>query len=444
MKRRTFLKTLGLGAGAFMANCILGPRRALAAADHSFVFCYFRGGWDTLLSLDPRDPNVFTEARRDETRIELGWDQLPAAYPRTIIQPSGSNIDFGPVMGAIAPHYDKMCVVRGMSMDTVAHEVGRRYFITGQTPRGSAAAGSAVPTRIVAQQGDHSPFPNLVMGAETYNDGLPAYASGLTVNSVTDLVTSLTVGAGAPPPLVRDRLAAYRDGKHLCDPLGADRRGLLTRLGDSQIKARELVESGLSSKFSFANAMDAEIAALRTRYGIQNIDGVPAQAAAVFQALKYELAQVVTIDATANLDTHDANWATDQPDNQAEGWAALAQLITDLEAEPDPSRGGTLLDHTTILCFSEFSRTPLLNNRGGRDHHLATSCCLIGANVPGNRVVGATSDVGMTPMPIDPMTGAVSETGTIVTPTLVIASLMQANGYDATALRTDGLPCLMG
>ncbi|MEQ8281065.1 MAG: DUF1501 domain-containing protein [Deltaproteobacteria bacterium] len=443
MKRRTFLKTLGIGAGAFMAHNYLRPRRAFAAADRSFVFCYFRGGWDTLLSLDPRDPNVFTEARREETRIELAWDQLPAGYPRTILQPSGSNIQFGPVMEAMAPHYEKMCVARGLSMNTVAHDVGRRYFITGQTPRGNTAAGSAVPTRIVAQQGDQSPFPNLVMGAETYNDGLPAFASGLTVNSVTDLVTSLTVGPGAPPAAVRDRIAAYRDGKPLCDPVGHDRRGLLTRLGDSQIKARELVESGLSSKFAFANANDSEMTALRSRYGIQNIDGVPAQAAAAFQALKYELTQVITIDATQNLDTHDGNWATDQPDNQAEGWTALAQLITDLESEPDPTRGGTLLDNTTILCFSEFSRTPLLNNRGGRDHHLATSCALIGAGVPGNRVVGATSDVGMTPMAIDPNTGAVQDGGTIITPTLVIASLMQAAGYDVTALRTDGLPCLM-
>src|SRR5262245_17009626 len=75
MKRRTFLQSLGVGAGAFMLHSMLRPKSANAAVDRSFVFCYFRGGWDTLLSLDPRDPNVFTDARRNETLIELGWDQ---------------------------------------------------------------------------------------------------------------------------------------------------------------------------------------------------------------------------------------------------------------------------------------------------------------------------------------------------------------------------------
>lgn len=443
MKRRTFLKTLGVGAGAMLAGNVLTARRAHAAADRSFVFCYFGGGWDTLMSLDPRDPNVFTEARRNETRIELGWDQLPAGYERTILQPSGSNIDFGPVMSAMTAHYDKTCVVRGISMDTVAHEVGRRYFITGQTPRGSQAAGSAVPTRIVAQQGDSAAFPNLVMNVETYNDGHPPYASGLTVNGVSDLVTTLTVGPSAPPVAVRDRLAAYREQRHLCDPVRNDRRGLLGLLGESQVKARELVQSGLSDKFQFGNVNDPEMAALRARYGVQDLSGVGASAATAFQALKYELAQCVTIRATESLDTHDANWATDQPDRQAEGWAAVSQLVTDLEAEPDPTRGGTLLDHTTILCFSEFGRTALLNNRGGRDHQLSSSCCLIGAGVPGNRVVGATSDVGMTPVAIDPSTGTPQSDGVVLSPTLVIASMMAAAGYDTSALRVDGLPCLM-
>lgn len=443
MKRRTFLKTLGVGAGAFMASSVLSPRRAAAAANRSFVLCYFRGGWDTLLSLDPRDPNVFTEARRNETRIELAYDQIPANYSRTIIQPNGSNIGFGPVMESISQHYDKMCVVRGVSMDTVAHEVGMRYFITGQTPRGNQAAGSAVGTRIVAQQGDQSPFPNLVMNVETYNDAHPSFASGLSVNSVTDLLTALTEGPAAPPAAVRSRLDAYRNGVQLCDPIRNNRRGLLSLLGDSQIKARELVQSGLSGKFAFANQNDPEIADLRTRYGIQQINSVQSNFASAFQALKYELAQCVTITASDNLDTHDATWADDQPDRQAAGWRAVSQLVTDLEATPDPSRGGTLLDHTTILCFSEFGRTPLLNGRGGRDHALASSCALIGAGVPGNKVVGATSDVGMTPMAVDRNTGEPNESGIVMSPTDIVASVMESAGYDTDELRTDGLPCLM-
>lgn len=443
MKRRTFLQSLGAGAGAFMLHSVLRPRSARAAADRSFVFCYFRGGWDTLLCLDPRDPSVFTSDRRGETLIELGWDQIPSDYPRTILMPSGSNIPLGPVMSGIQDHYEKMCVVNGMTMDTVAHDVGRKYFITGMAPRGTSAAGSAVPTRIVAQQGDASAFPNLVVRAETYNDGDPAFASGLTVNSVGDLIYTLTDGPRAPNAVIRDKLDGYRTAQRDCDPAFLDKRGLLGLLRSSQSKARELVSSGLADKFQFTNQNDPEMSDIAARYSITNLSSVEAQAAMAYQALRYEMAQCVTIELASNLDTHDANWSTDQPDQLFAGFNALGRLVADLEGTPDPTRGGTLLDHTTILAFSEFGRTALLNGRGGRDHSLTSSCLMIGAGVPGNRVVGRSSDTGMTPTAVDPASGSPDDGGVLITPTLVVASIMQAAGYDTDALRTSGLPCLM-
>jgi uncharacterized protein (DUF1501 family) len=443
MKRRTFLQSLGVGAGAFMLSSMLRPRSARAAVDRSFVFCYFRGGWDTLLSLDPRDPDVFTEARRNQTLIELGWDQLADTYPKTIQQPAGSNIDFGPVMGGVMHHYDKMCVVRGMTMDTVAHEVGRKYFITGMAPRGTAAAGSAVPTRIVSQQGDMSAFPNLVVGVETYNDGDPSFASGLTVNTVADLITTLTDGPSAPDGAVRAHLDSYRGRAADCDPANLDKRGLFGLLRSSQLKARELVSSGLSSKFQFLNANDPEMTAISARYGVLNLASVQAQAAMAYQALKYEMAQCVTIEAAGDLDTHDADWSTDQPDGQFAGWSAIGKLLDDLSTTPDPSRGGMLIDHTTILAFSEFGRTALLNGRGGRDHSLTSSCALFGAGVPGNKVIGKSSDTGMTPVAVNPTTGAPDDLGVLVNPNLVVASILGAAGLDTAKLRTEGLPCLM-
>ena len=443
LKRRTFLKSLAVGAAGAGLSSLLRPQTAFAAAERSFIFCYFRGGWDTLMSLDPRDPATFTEARRNDTRIELGWDLIPANYERQVRQPSGSNIDFGPVMAGIEQHHDKMCVVRGMTMDTVAHDVGRKYFITGQQPVGSQAKGSAVPTRIVAQQGDRSAFPNLVVRAETYNDGDPAFASGLTVGSVNDLLFTLTDGPDAPTGAVRSALDAHRARSGACDPTKLDRGGLLGLLSSSLTKSRELTSSGLFQKFQFTNRNDTEMTQLAQRYGINDLTGAPAQAAMAFQALKYEMAQCVTIELASNLDSHDDSWQDNHPDQLALGFTSLGQLVTDLANEPDPSRGGNLLDHTTILAFSEFGRTALINGRGGRDHSLTSSCMLLGAGVPHNRVVGRSSDVGMAPMAIDPVTGAPDDAGQLITPTLVIASIMQAAGYSTDSLRVDGLPCLM-
>lgn len=443
--RRLFLKSLGAGALALSPLGFARPAHAAAALDRQFVFVYFSGGWDHILSLDPRDPNVFTEARMGTTKIELAWDRIPEVFPRTIVQPRGARIGLGPVMGRIAEHTDVMCVVRGMTMETVTHEVGRRFFITGMTPRGSRAAGSSGGTRVVAQQGDRRPLPHLVSRVETYNEGEATFASGMSVNGAPDLVTALQAGAQAPTGVVREQLAAYRDRVAPCDPTSLDKRGFLGLLRSSQTKARDLVGSGLATHFNFAASnMAADVQALRTRYGITTNFLTPgAQAALAFQALKHQVAQAVSIELVSGLDTHDADWADDQPNLQANGWNALAQLVTDLKAEAHPA-GGTHMDHTTIVVFSEFTRTPLLNSRDGRDHSLTNSCMLLGAGVPHNRVVGASTDVGMGPQEIDPTTGEVARAGGVkITPNDVMASILESAGMVTDKLRARGLPCLM-
>ena len=445
--RRTFLKSLGLGAGAYVLSSGVLPSQALAQVrtDRNFVFCYFSGGWDTLLSLDARDPGVFTEARVGETGIQLAWDRLPAAYSRTLVQPAGSRIAFGPAAEAIAPHYDQICVVRGMSMDTVTHEVGRRYMLTGMVPRGTRAAGSSMGTRVAAQQGDLRPLPHLVSRVESYNEGDLPFSSGLSVSGANDLLTALQDGGQAPRGAARTRLDEYRAAHADCDPAQLDKRGFLGLVRTSQTKARSLVSSGVAQHFQFGSTTNQEMIDLRMRYGITNANANTSgsQAALAFQALKHQVAQVVTVELTNGLDTHDTNWEDDQPDRQANGWRALAQLVADLKAEAHPA-GGTFMEHTTIVCFSEFGRTPRLNNRDGRDHSLTSACMLLGAGVPHNKVVGGSSDRGMNPRKVNPMTGVPDDAGGVqLSPTLVMASIMESAGLDTTRLRVRGLPALM-
>ena len=102
------------------------------------------------------------------------------------------------------------------------------------------------------------------------------------------------------------------------------------------------------------------------------------------------------------------------------------------------------MENITIVALSEFGRTPLLNTRDGRDHSLSSSALLIGAGVKSNTVVGASSDVGLGPSQIDPVTGDVASSGgTTLTPSNVLASVMQSAGYDPSSLRTQGLPCIV-
>ncbi|MBM65638.1 MAG: transcriptional initiation protein Tat [Myxococcales bacterium] len=456
--RRSFLSRLGLAGSGLLVAPLIPFHRALAQGKdlphRNFIFAYFDGGWDTLLSVDPRDPGRFDDSEEalGLYGIELGWQAIEAANPGVytldrLIRPEGSQIDFGPAMADFAPHFDVSCVVRGLSMDTVTHEVGRRYFLTGMMPVGTRAKGSSVSTQVAAQQGDRAPIPNLISRAEGYNEGDPAYASPMKIANVDDLVAVLNDGPFAPMNNVRRHLELYRSQRVRCDTDRLDRWGLMTLLEDSQKKARELVDGGLGDRFRLGNNRDPEMAQLRERYGYVpwDLTSGEAQAAMALQALKYNTSQCVTIQIARGLDSHADDWEDDHPERQADGWRALAQLVSDLKTEDDPvAPGKKLIDTTTVLVFSEFGRTSLINNRGGRDHSLTSACMLIGAGVPHNQVVGASKDTGMIPLPIDPLSGAVVEEGGVtLTPSTVVASLLQGAGLDTDHLRTNGLPCLM-
>src|SRR5437660_1163208 len=80
LHRRTFLKAAGGFGGSMLLGAVsfraFAQAANLAPADRCFVFAYFSGGWDVLLSLDPRDPNVFTPDRTADTRILPGYSLL--------------------------------------------------------------------------------------------------------------------------------------------------------------------------------------------------------------------------------------------------------------------------------------------------------------------------------------------------------------------------------
>ena len=77
---------------------------------------------------------------------------------------------------------------------------------------------------------------------------------------------------------------------------------------------------------------------------------------------------------------------------------AFTALIEDLS-----QRG--LLEDTVVTVLSEFGRTPQVNGRGGRDHYPAAwTNFMVGGNIKGGQVIGATDKIGSQPVdkPIEP------------------------------------------
>ena len=411
LSRRTLLKG-GLALGGAIAGAGIPLFGGLAnadvhhpdAPDRYYIFCYFPGGWDILLSLDPRDPAYFTNGNIRTTQIQTGYELLEGSDGQLI---RTQGMEFGPYIGDLAQHADKLTVIRG----------------------------SSASTWLAAHYGGHEAIPNLSVQVENYNRDQPNFATALSVNSVDDLLRALAPGNPVLPTGVNQQVSQHLVDAALCP------RGLKSRLWmkaeSSRGKAETMVEGALSELFNF-RANNPEMEGVRDFYGFnRNQTSSPeAQGALAVQALTQGVSRSVSISVTTGLDTHFDNWATDQGPDQARGFAVVSRMIEDLARRPYKNTGESWLDRTVILGFSDFCRTALLNSRGGRDHSLTNACFLAGGKVRGGQVIGASSDVGMQPTPVNLFTGRSDVEGEIIRPEHVLQTLFDEVGIgDAPDLR---------
>ena len=104
---------------------------------------------------------------------------------------------------------------------------------------------------------------------------------------------------------------------------------------------------------------------------------------------------------------------------------AFAALLDDLDV-----RG--LLESTLVVWMGDFGRTPLINDKAGRDHWpQCYSVVLAGGGIRGGQVIGASDSIGAYPKAFP------------VTPADIHATIFTALGYDAygiTYQSTEGRP----
>jgi hypothetical protein len=396
-----------------------------------FIFCYFGGGWDVLLGADPRDPAVFTEERRGETLIQPAYDRLTGPYSRqgNFYDPD-LDITLGPACGPIWPHIREMCIVRGIAMNTVSHQAGMRYLLTGRAPIGLRARGASIPTEIAVQlYGEGAPedmpiVPNLAYSVESYNDRHPSFASGLKISSVNDLLSALRkpdLGySDAEERFMTRYLGGHEDYGLPLEAMPA----ALHRARDSKIQAEAVLAAQLDERFHFPQGI--------------NLNSQDAAGVLAVQAITEQICTSVSLRLAGNLDTHGQNWAVQQAPGQEAGFQVVANILQALKDKEYPDGSNvSWLAHTTVVAFSEFSRTPLLNVNEGRDHHPVGSVMMWGAGVPHGKVVGASSDRGMLNQPIDLHTGLPDPNGVDIRPEDLMGTLLANAGMDNSFLGSD-------
>jgi len=431
--RRDFLKLLS--AGAVLPSLALLPRVLHAATptvtDRYFVFAYFSGGWDGLVALDPRNLDDFPDDRVTTTGIQPAYDRLRNVDEEDYLISSGiDGMDFGPFIGNLINHSDKLALLRGMTMEAVAHQVARRHVLTGIRPAGTAVRGSSVATLLATLLGEDEAIPNLVAGVPSFNIGHPLWATGLPTSNIDDLYKALS-----PPEMElvesqRDALEAFfeKQAAHAHTQLQSDIYG-------NRSISRSLIEKELAEYFN-VDSDAAEMVALRDQFMIGSDDtgdgGYMALMAA--QALTKGISRCVTLKVSDGLDSHQGtSWENDHGPNMRQGFNSIAALASYLEATPfSDAPGDNWLEHTTIMCFSEFGRTAELNSNGGRDHNLINAMLMLGGGIQGGQVIGATTDFGMLAQPVDLKTGALdlSSSGELIGNNHIARTLLHGIGIE--------------
>jgi uncharacterized protein (DUF1501 family) len=451
LNRRKLLACCGGGVGAAVLHGAIGPGHANAegpsiAEQKRIVYVNLGGGWDTLMCFDPRSHQSFGDPGGP---IYTGYDILADTDTITagliqgggsgLIQPSGSNISFGPAIGNLASHYDKMCVLRGVSMGTLSHVVGRRYLLTGKFPSGLNASGSAIATVFASQNPDAAALPNLVMGGvETYNASGNPSASGVVVPTHNDL--NVVLKSVNPMYTLDDTtqaaLAEYIAGSD-CLKEQLDVGGKVTAYGASWETSQTFLDGSLFEYFNFKPnpPPGSQMEKLYQAFGIGNLNqdlaGPKGQGMVAAQAIVSDVSVGVSIQPSRYLDDHDEDWEDLHLPALRDAFDIVASLTGYLASQPH-SEGGNYLDHTIIMIGSEFARTPTINVRSGRDHHLANSCVLIGAGISGNQVIGVTTDDTYASQAVDFKTGQLDPNGVVMRPSDVHATVFEALGmpYD--------------
>lgn len=393
--RRRFLQVASLP--------LFFPRRALASAgDRKFIFLFCNGGWDPTWGLAPvyDSPSV---------------DSNPNGAPGSVGDLSFVDSAEAPSIRSFFETYaDRTALVHGFEVRSITHERCKRLLLTGK----SASNADDWPAQIAGNSAGYL-LPHVVVSG-------PSFTSQYT-SSVVRLGDTGQLGRLLSGSALTDCDPSY-------EPLGATSADAVARFRSTRAKmwaasAGQGRERAVADALVMANANLAEVQQIEDLDlgGEIEGDGDVAGLEALIPALDclergYARSVIVSHGGQFNVgwDTHSN--AETQTANFEVLFSDLLLLMADLEARSG-TNGGSLMDETTLVVFSEMGRSPTINANGGKDHWTFTSAMFIGAGVAGGRSIGGFDDslLGKT---IDLQTGDLDENGTLLSSDHIGATIL--------------------
>lgn len=389
MRRRTLLQ---LGLGALAAATLPRPARARRAPQR-LLGLFTEGGWDTTYVFDPHLDTRAFEPAPDTTLATVQGIAF------------GDAADRPAVRATLQQHGARIAFVNGVSISSISHAQCQRLLFNG----GPDLQAADFPAW-VGWRGAVSPLGRLALSGPRFPGLLGSATTPLTP------VFAATLSGALPEGVEVDE--ARRAGVESWLEEATRARGAAT--GDA-IYARH------RDALARAQALRPYAAALDLPEGASEGEELACAVSALAQGLASAVSVQAQLPGIVQWDSHSDN-AYHQPRAYEHTFSQLGALLDLLEATPGPD-GLALLDTTMVVVLSEMGRTPALNGNLGKDHWPVTSVLLAGAGVAGGQVVGAT-DEALGALPVDPGTGAPTESGAVLTPAALWAGLLSTFGLD--------------
>ncbi|WP_437231219.1 DUF1501 domain-containing protein [Planctomicrobium sp. SH661] len=407
LKRRTFLKTSGMGLGAAALGALLnGEATAASQGTHHpakvkrVIFLCMAGGpshletFDSKPALGKLDGQPMPESYTAGQPIaQLQGQELKCLGPQAVFKKygeSGQEIsDYLPWHGKMA---DDICIIRSMVTEQINHDPAHTFMNTGTAISGRPSMGAWVNYGLGRLSDDLPGFVVLVstggrspcqpIASRQWSSGfLPSEYQGVEFNAFGDPVHYVRTPQG---------VSAARQRK-LIDSIQHLNRHRQETIHDPDIQARiTAYETAFRMQTSVPELMDLSG---ETKETLEMYGAVPGDGSFASNCL---LARRLAERGVRFIHLYHRGWdhhgdlvkymnmcgpLTDKP---------TFALLTDLK-----QRG--LLEDTLLVWGGEFGRTPMFQGKGGpgRDHHIkGFSMWVAGGGVRGGMTYGATDELG--------------------------------------------------
>jgi len=419
--RRRLLQSLALSAlGAGLPACERSsydsqhledtPSFTQQRAPHYFVFYFLMGGWDI---------TTLSEPRRKAAKMS------PSYAPSDIFEHGGHLL--GPSMKPLVRHMDQMAVLRGLRATALNHPQARFQLVTGTFKEPRQAPAASIQTRLADLIGRDYPIPNLSADGLRPATFLGDYDPHLEPFRIGEMWSLRGLSRPRGPMIeqedilfdaLRKRDAAFAEA-HAKHALAAD-------FAKSAELARQVAESDYrwrASEFVEPRFTETRNLERNSRWG--------RQVHLVVEAIRNDISPIITA-GSGEFDAHNSNDYGYHRKAITRAMEAVAAICDGL-AEHRTADGASLLDRTTVVVASEFSRQPWINELGGKHHWDANTALFLGKGVNGTK--GGLTMVGecdeqLFPQPLNPATGKPDRGADDVTNAHFLASVLAMAGID--------------